>query len=199
LSHSNHGLPIKSGNVGSNLFKVKRFFSKYKFFHILVLPGVLYYIIFRYLPIFGLTIAFKDYRGFGGFQGIIDSPWVGFRNFSNLFASHYFWRLLSNTLIICTYRLIWGFPAPIILALLLNEVRNQRFKRTVQTITYLPHFISWVVAAGLVTMFLSPDTGAVNGLLKIFGVKPITFLADPTYFRSVLVATSIWKGVGGDP
>lgn len=185
-----------SSNTKTTFNKIKRFFYKYRFFHLLVLPGTLYYLIFHYVPIGGLIIAFKGYRGFGGIQGILDSPWVGFTHFYNLFGSHYFWRLLSNTLLISSYRLIWGFPAPIILALLLNEVVSQRFKRTIQTITYLPHFISWVIVAGLASMLLSPDTGAVNGFVKLLGIQPVSFLADPRYFRSILVISSIWKGIG---
>lgn len=178
------------------LHKVKRFLTKYKFFHLLALPGILYYLLFHYVPVYGIIIAFKDYSGMGGIQGIFDSPWVGFRHFTSLFSSEYFWRLLTNTIVISVYRLIWGFPAPIILALLLNEVANERFKRTVQTITYLPHFISWVIIAGLATMLLSPTTGPVNALIKAFGMESINFLADENYFRSVLVVSSIWKEVG---
>ncbi len=173
-----------------------RFFVKYRFFHLLVLPGVLYYLIFHYVPVYGLIIAFKDYNGMGGVQGILTAPWAGLRHFQNLFASHYFWRLLRNTLLISSYRLIWGFPAPIILALLLNEVTSRGFKRTVQTISYLPHFISWVIVAGLAIMLLSPSTGPVNAVLASRGLKPIAFLADPRTFRSVLVTSSIWHGIG---
>jgi putative aldouronate transport system permease protein len=173
-----------------------RFFVRYRFFHLLVLPGFLYYVIFHYVPIYGLIIAFKDYNGLGGVPGILTAPWAGFRHFQNLFASHYFWRLLRNTLVISTYHLVFGFPSPIILALLLNEVANSAFKRTVQTISYLPHFISWVIVAGLAIMLLSPSTGPVNGLLARVGIKPIAFLADTRMFRGVLVASSIWRGIG---
>jgi putative aldouronate transport system permease protein len=181
---------------GGLLSKTKHFIVKYKFFHLLVLPGVVYFVLFHYVPIYGLTIAFKDYYGMGGVKGVLDAPWVGFKHFANLFASHYFWRLLRNTLLISTYRLLWGFPAPIVLALLLNEVSNSTFKRTVQTITYLPHFISWVVISGLAIMLLSPTMGPVNALMQKFGMEPITFLADTRYFRSVLVTSSIWRGIG---
>ena len=173
-----------------------RFLVKHRFFHLLVLPGVLYYILFHYVPIYGLVIAFKDYNGLGGVRGILTAPWAGLRHFQNLFASHYFWRLLRNTLLISTYRLVFGFPAPILLALLLNEVANSALKRTVQTISYLPHFISWVIVAGLTIMLLSPSTGPVNAALARLGAKPIAFLADPRYFRGVLVTSSIWHGIG---
>ncbi len=190
-----NGRPIALPKAGL-LFRTKRFFVKYKFFNLLVLPGVIYFFLFHYVPIYGLTIAFKDYHGMGGVMGVLTAPWVGFKHFANLFSSHYFWRLLRNTLLISSYRLLWGFPAPIILALLLNEVTTTAFKRTVQTITYLPHFISWVVIAGLAIMLLSPTMGPINALLKQLGIKQITFLADTRYFRSVLVTSSIWRGIG---
>ena len=181
---------------GGLLLRVKNSLVKHKLFHLLVLPGVIYFIVFHYIPIYGLTIAFKDYYGMGGVKGVLDAPWVGFKHFANLFGSHYFWRLLRNTLLISTYRLVWGFPAPIILALLLNELSSSAFKRTVQTITYLPHFISWVVISGLAIMILSPTMGPVSAVMQKLGMKPITFLADTRYFRSLLVASSIWRGIG---
>jgi putative aldouronate transport system permease protein len=174
----------------------KRFFWKYKFFHLLVLPGVAYYAIFHYLPMVGLIIAFNDYTGMGGVHGIITAPWVGFKNFVDLFHSLFFWRLLRNSLILSGLRLIFGFPAPILLALLLNEIRLRRFQKVVQTITYLPHFLSWVVIAGLVSMLLT-STGPVNSALgAIFHIQPILFLSDPRYFRGVLVSSGIWQGIG---
>jgi putative aldouronate transport system permease protein len=172
-----------------------RFILKYKFYHLLVLPGVLYYLIFHYLPIYGLVIAFKDYNGMGGVAGIFSSKWVGFQHFNSFFNSSYFWRLLINTLLISFYRLLFEFPAPIILALLMNEVSSTRFKRIVQTVSYLPHFLSWVVIAGLVTMLLSSD-GLFNQFLSFAGVEPINFLSDTQYFRSVLVVSSIWQSIG---
>ena len=175
---------------------IKRFFVKYKFFHLLVLPGVAYYLVFHYLPMFGLAIAFNDYNGMGGVMGMITAPWVGFKNFADLFHSIYFFRLLRNTFIISGLRLLFGFPAPIILAILLSEVRSNPFRRVVQTISYLPHFLSWVVIAGLVSMLLGSE-GPINALLgAIFGIKPIVFLTDTRYFRGVLVASGIWKSIG---
>ncbi|MCI3920741.1 ABC transporter permease subunit [Paenibacillus sp. TRM 82003] len=172
-----------------------RFITKYKFFHLLALPGIVYFLLFHYVPIYGIIIAFKDYNGFGGLQGIHDSPWIGFQNFINFFQSSYFWRLLSNTFLISFYQLIFGFPAPIILALLLNEVRNHKFKRVVQTITYMPHFLSWVVIAGLMTLLLSSD-GVMNHLLSLLHLPQIDFLTSTTFFRSILVGSSIWHGIG---
>lgn len=173
-----------------------RFFWKYRFFHLLVLPGIAYFLVFHYLPMFGLLIAFNDYQGMGGIMGIITAPWVGFRNFINLFQSHFFWRLLRNSVILSGLRLLFGFPAPILFALLLNEVRMRRFQKVIQTITYLPHFISWVVISGLVTMLLGA-TGPVNAALgALFHTGPIMFLSDPHYFRGVLVSSGIWQSIG---
>ena len=175
--------------------KLCLFFCKYKFIHLLALPGIIYFVVFHYLPMFGIIVAFKDYSGMGGIKGFFESPWIGFRNFEYLFGGYYFLRLMRNTLLISLYRLIWGFPAPILLALLMNELRNQRFKRITQTITYIPHFISWVVVSGLIIMFLSVD-GPVNAFLNIFGIENQAFLTNNNTFRSLLVITGIWKETG---
>jgi putative aldouronate transport system permease protein len=183
-------------NKRSGWDSFKRFFWKYRFFHLLVLPGIAFYAIFAYLPMVGLIIAFNDYTGMGGVHGILTAPWVGFRNFVDLFHSHFFWRLLRNSLILSGQRLLFGFPAPILLALLLNEIRFRRFQRIVQTITYLPHFLSWVVIAGLLSMLLT-STGPINSaLVGIFHIEPVLFLSDPRYFRGVLVTSGIWQSVG---
>jgi putative aldouronate transport system permease protein len=175
---------------------LKTLLVKYRFFHILVLPAVAYYVVFHYLPMFGLLIAFNDYNGMGGIMGMITAPWVGVKNFVEFFESYYFWRLLRNTLVISGLRMLFGFPAPIVLAILLSEVQATFFRRSVQTISYLPHFISWVVASGLVSMLLGSE-GPINTILGgLLGIKPIIFLADPKYFRGVLVTTGIWKTVG---
>ena len=166
---------------------------KYKYLTLMFIPAIIYFLVFKYAPIYGIQIAFKSYR----FRdGIFGSPWIGLENFRHLFGIASFWQVFGNTLIISFYNLLIGFPAPIILALLLNEIRLERFKKTVQTISYLPHFVSWVVLGGLFVQFLSPSLGPVNGLLKALGKDPIFFLADPKWFRTVLIATSVWKGVG---
>lgn len=162
----------------------------------LMLPGLLYYLIFHYIPMFGIIIAFKDVNPFEGVQGIFTAKWVGFKHFINFFNSYYFWNVLGNTLAISLQKLILGFPAPIILALLLNEINNVYFKRVVQTISYMPHFISMVVMAGLVTTVLSTNGGLVNEILKLMGREPIFFLGEPKYFRAILVFSHIWKEVG---
>ncbi len=156
-------------------------------------PGMLYFIVFKYIPIYGLTIAFKDYN-FA--DGILKSPWVGLDVFRELFASPSFWEVFRNTVVIASLTFAFGFPAPIILALLLNEVRSARFKKTVQTISYLPYFVSWVILGGLFLQFLSPSSGPVNYVIKALGGEPIFFLGDARWFRGVLVATGIWKSAG---
>lgn len=160
----------------------------------LLLPGVIIHLIFHYFPIYGIIIAFKN---FSPFKGILGSDWVGFKHFSYFLSDENFWRVMKNTIIINFYHLIFGFPVPILFALLINELRSNRFKKIVQTISYLPYFISWVVAASIVTTLLSPSTGLLNTILtNVFDIEPIYFLAKPRYFRTILVASNIWKSFG---
>lgn len=170
--------------------------SKYRFFYLMFLPGLLYFIIFYYIPMFGVIIAFKDISPFEGVRGILSAPWVGFKHFSRFLNSVFFWNLMRNTIVIRGLKLLWGFPAPILLALLLNDVRVGTFKRVVQSISYLPHFISWVVVAGLTFAMLSTEVGLINNIFKPLGIDPIPFLRDERYFRSVLVITDMWKVTG---
>lgn len=178
--------PGGSKSVFTRYFKCRTLF-------IMLIPGLIYYIIFHYGPMYGVQIAF---RNFNIRKGIWGSPWVGLKYFRELFALRSFKEVFTNTLTISSLKLIFGFPAPIIFALLLSELRATKFKKTVQTISYLPHFLSWIVLGGIFTPLLSPTTGPVNEILVAIGLKPIYFLADPAFFRSTLVATSIWKGVG---
>lgn len=171
-------------------------FRKHKLHYALVIPGMLYFLVFHYGPMYGVVIAFKQVAPFDGLHGMLTADWVGLKHFRNFIHSYYFWDIMGNTLAISFYRIVFGFPAPIILALLLNEVRHTIFKRVVQTISYLPHFLSMVIVAGLMTALLSVDDGFVKGLLLRLGVEPIPFLTDPAYFRSVLVVSGIWKEVG---
>ncbi|WP_238177845.1 ABC transporter permease [Paenibacillus contaminans] len=170
--------------------------NQYKLYYLLIAPGVIYYLIFHYIPLYGVVIAFKDVSPFDGVKGILTSEWVGLKHFRNFTNSYYFWDVMRNTLLISIYRLIFGFPAPILLAILLNEAKNILFQRVVQTISYLPHFISMVIVAGLLTTFLTTDGGILNTLLQQMGLKQIFFLGDANYFRSVLVISGIWKEVG---
>jgi putative aldouronate transport system permease protein len=183
-------LEIASGNKPLTIFQQ---YWRYRHLTLLMLPGILYFVVFRYLPIYGLTIAFKDYKFLDGIMG---SAWVGLDVFKDVFSRIAFWEVFRNTFIISIYKLIFGFAPPIIFALLLNEVVNVHFKKIIQTISYLPHFVSWVVLGGLFIQFLSPSIGPVNIVLKYFGLNPIYFLGDPKWFRATLVVTDVWKSLG---
>ncbi len=161
--------------------------------YLLLVPGLLYYLIYHYWPMYGAIIAFKDFHIV---RGIIASPWVGFKHFEYIFSLDKFGQVFRNTLWISVLRLIFGFPVPIIMAILLNEVGRLGFKRTIQTIIYLPHFISWVIFAGMLVNLLSVDTGIVNNILRSITGRPVRFLTDPQVFRSTLVWTMIWKSYG---
>ena len=161
--------------------------------YIMLIPFLLFYALFVYKPMWGLQVAFKDYNIFKGMSG---SEWVGFKNFQGVFGNPYFFRILRNTLLISFYSLIFSFPMPIILALLLNEVRNKKFKGTIQTLTYLPYFISAVVVCGMVTSFLSPSTGIVNIILDKLGFDKVYFLSKPQYFRTIFILQGIWQNTG---
>jgi putative aldouronate transport system permease protein len=167
-----------------------------RFYYILIILPLLYFIIFRYFPMIGVIIAFQDYDPFLGIEGFFTSPWVGFKHFINFTNSIFFWNIIGNTLIISGLKLVVGFPAPIILALLINEVRNALFKRVVQNISYLPHFLSMVVVAGLVRSMLTVQGGLVNQIVRLFGSEPIAFLTISDYFRGILVGTTLWQEVG---
>lgn len=187
--HTIAGLQLKK-KVGHNV-------RKHKFLFLLMAPGFLYFILFHYLPMYGIVIAFQDYKPFDGALSMITDPhWVGFKHFTDFFHSYYFVRILKNTLVISIYKLLFGFPAPLILALLLNEVRSRKFKRTVQTISYLPHFLSWVIISGLIIVLLSPTSGLFNQLIVYWGGEPVSFLENPSFFRSILVVSDIWAGIG---
>ena len=160
---------------------------------LLILPVILYYLLFAYYPMYGVLIAFKDYRVSLGIWG---SPWVGFEHFIRFFESFFFTRLVANTFLISLYSILWGFPIPIIFALILNEFRDGAFKRVIQTISYFPHFISLVVVCGMIIDFLSPQGGIVNQLIVLFGGSPINFLGMPQWFRTVFIGSSIWQGFG---
>ncbi|WP_235561178.1 ABC transporter permease [Bacillus sp. FJAT-28004] len=164
-----------------------------KYLYLLLAPGLIYLLIFRYLPMYGIIIAFKDYNILLGMDA---SPWVGFEQFTRLFRSPDFVEILRNTILISLYKLFFGFSVPIILSLLLNELKNGLFKRFTQSIIYLPHFVSWVILSGIVMAFLNPVDGTVNFAIKQFGGQPIDFLIDTNYFRSILVSSSVFKEAG---
>ncbi len=164
-----------------------------RYLYLMFLPVFLYYVIFRYAPMLGLSIAFKDFNAFLGFE---KSPWVGFKSFRQFFNSIYLWRLVRNTLLINLYDLVFNFPAAIALALLLNEVQNRRFKKVTQTITYLPYFVSSVVIASMVVQFLSPSSGIINNLIAALGGEREYFLVQPESFRTIYTLMNLWKNIG---
>jgi putative aldouronate transport system permease protein len=165
-----------------------------KFLLLLVLPGVAYYVIFHYIPMYGITVAFKDFRMS---QGILGSPWVGFRNFQAFFEYPHVLRLIRNTFLLSFYNLLFGFPAPILFALLLNEIRLKGYRKLVQTVSFFPHFIALPPAVGLFFIILSPSSGIVNILLnRVLGIEPIYFLLEPGWFRAIFVGTDIWQSFG---
>ena len=166
---------------------------KHRYLYLMLLPGIAYYIIFHYIPMYGLTIAFKD---FNIMKGIVGSKWIGFKHFAYLFSLDKFFVVFRNTVVISLYRLVFGFPAPIVMALLLNEVRRLGFKKFVQTVIYLPHFISWVIMGGILINLLSIDNGLFNQIRTGFGLAPIGFLTNERYFRGTLVFSMIWKEYG---
>lgn len=195
MSQSNPQNPILPKYTNKKLAFSSFFKSmkRSKYLYLLFIPAILYYAIFCYAPMYGLIIAFKSYNPF---QGILGSPWVGLQHIKDFISSIYFLRLIKNTITINLYDLAIGFPAPIILALMINEVGNKYLKKAVQTIVYIPHFISTVVIAGMIVSFLSPSSGIINGLIKFLGFKPIHFLAEPSWFKSIYVWSGVWQGAG---
>ncbi|OWA37979.1 sugar ABC transporter permease [Saccharibacillus sp. O16] len=161
--------------------------------YIFMAPALLTVIIFNYVPMYGIQIAFKNYVPALGMAG---SKWVGFDHFTRFFESYYFWDLIWNTLSISLYGLLVGFPLPILLALAFNEIRNGPFKKTVQTVTYAPHFISMVVMAGMIITFLTPSSGMIVNLLELVGITPPSFLTDPRWFKTVYVLSDVWQATG---
>ncbi|MGI5894843.1 MAG: ABC transporter permease [Candidatus Merdivicinus sp.] len=177
----------------SNKNSLKEYLKKHYILYIMLLLPILYYIIFCYIPMGGLVIAFKDYTVRGGIWG---SPWVGLEVFEKIFKSAKFWRAVKNTLVLNILSLIIGFPAPIILALMLNELRNGLFKKGIQTILYLPHFLSWVIIGGMATQLLATETGSINMVIKAMGLDPIPFLSNPTTWIGTYVGIGIWQSIG---
>ena len=171
--------------------------THYRYLHLMVLPGLAFFLLFKYVPMYGIIIAFKNYKGAaGGFSAIMSAPWIGLKNFEIFFNSLYCERVFKNTIYLSILRLIFSFPAPILLALMINEIRATWFKRTVQTVTYMPYFLSWVVVAGLLNTLLSPDNGAINALIKMAGGQPVYFLTSKQWFRPILIISEIWKNIG---
>ena len=186
-------MKAKNSNVGviSKKSLWKRI-KMHKHIYILLLPTLLYYLIFKYAPMFGNIIAFQDYSVT---KGISRSPFVGFENFTNFFQNYKFWELLRNTLSINLLDLAFGFTSPILLAILLNEVRVNWFKKSVQTITYMPLFISTVVVSSMILTFVSSD-GMINAIRALFGAERISFMTEPKYFQPIFIIAQIWQNIG---
>ncbi|GIP37866.1 sugar ABC transporter permease [Paenibacillus sp. J31TS4] len=165
---------------------------RYDLYLMLLIP-IVWYVVFQYGPMYGLQIAFKN---FNPAKGILDSKWVGFEHFQRFFESYYFWRLLWNTVSINLFSLLFAFPIPIFLALLVNEIRNKAFSKMVQNITYIPHFISVVAMVGMLLLFLSPRGGPLNTLIQAFGGQPVRFLDLPGWFKTIFISSNIWQNMG---
>ncbi len=166
--------------------------KKSKYLYLMMLIPIVYYVLFHYMPLYGVLISFKDYKVAKGVWG---SPWVGFKWFEKFLTDEYFWKLVRNTLLLNIYGLLWGFPIPIALALMLNEVSSSGFKRIIQSVSYLPHFISTVVVCGMVMNFLSLD-GIINRFVAFLGFDKIQFMLMPEWFRTVFTASGIWQTCG---
>jgi putative aldouronate transport system permease protein len=160
---------------------------------VLLLPALVYFFIFCYLPMYGIQIAFRDYKAVFGITG---SKWVGLKNFRDFFNAYYFTRLLSNTFLLNIFGLLWSFPIPIILAILLNQIDRRRFRKFVQTAIYIPHFISTVVMAGMLYLFLSPTNGIFNKFIEMAGGTTVYFMAEPGWFRTLFIGSDIWQHAG---
>ncbi|MDQ0900826.1 MULTISPECIES: sugar ABC transporter permease [unclassified Paenibacillus] len=164
-----------------------------KFIYLMVLPGFLYFIIFKYIPMAGLVIAFQDYQPYKGFLG---SEWVGLEHFRRLFTDPGFWQIFKNTLIVFVVNIVFYFPIPIILSVMLNEVANGYFKRLVQTIVYIPHFLSWVIIVSISFVMLTMDGGIINEIMVILGLQPVNFLMNSEWFYPMYVLQVIWREAG---
>ena len=173
--------------------KRKSYWQRYRWIYLFLVPGIVYFAVFHYAPMYGIIMAFQDFRPVAGIAG---SEFVGLENFRLLFQSENFLNVFRNSLWISILRLVWGFPIPIAIAVILNEIRQKRFTKASQTILYMPHFISWVVLSGIIINMLSPAEGVVNQIIKALGGEPIAFLQSERWFRTVLVVSDIWKEAG---
>lgn len=176
----------------SPLTALARDFKRYKLVYFILIPVIVYYVIFHYLPMFGVVIAFQNFKPA---KGIAGSEWVGLKNFVDFFDGPYATRLIVNTILLSVYQIAIGFPAPILLALLFNEMRGNRYKRVCQTLTYMPHFVSLVVICGIVRVFTS-STGLITTICTWFGMERVNLLAQPQYYRTIYVLSGVWQSIG---
>jgi putative aldouronate transport system permease protein len=190
ISTAGHPAPGRKRGLWFNLVR-------YRFLYLLILPALLVYLVYSYIPMYGVIIAFQDYKPHLGLEGMFaKARWVGLKHFRTFIDSFYFGRLMTNTLRISLLKLLFGFPAPVILALFLNEIRQLRYKKLVQTVSYLPHFLSWVVLSGILRALLSHSDGTVNYIIESLGGQPVNFLNSNATFIWVLVFSSVWQSVG---
>lgn len=183
-------------NVAGGTMQIRRFgrtLWRHRWFYLLMTPSLLYFLVFKYIPIWNAQIAFKDFKPL---LGIMGSPWIGFQHFATFINSFYFNELIINTIIFSTAKLVLGLPLAVILAIALHESWFGRFRTLVQTVVYLPHFLSWVIMFGILLMMLSPGSGLINNVIKELGGEPIPFLTSPEWFRSVVILSDIWKETG---
>jgi putative aldouronate transport system permease protein len=172
--------------------KLKRL-ARNRWLYIMLLPGLLYFITFKYVPMYGVLLAFKNYQPFLGF---VDSEWVGMKHFDRFFGDPLFWKLLKNTFVLAAYNILFFFPLPIVLALMLNELRSQTYKKTIQTLVYIPHFMSWVVIVSIGYLFFTTEGGLVNEAIASVGGEKIQFLLSPGWFRTFITGEVMWKETG---
>lgn len=184
---------VSAPTLSERLRRLTREMWKHRWFYFLLTPPMIYYLIFRYIPIYNAQIAFKEFFALKGVEG---SPWVGFQHFETFFRSFYFNELIVNTVIFSTAKLVIGLPIAIILALAIHESQFLLFRSLVQTVTYLPHFLSWVIMLGLLLALLSPSSGMINEVIKAMGGEPIPFLTSTAWFRQVVILSDIWKETG---
>ena len=182
-----------AGVKGRRQSRCLKCMKRYPDLYLMMIPGLAFLILFKYVPMYGLTIAFQDFNILAGISG---SEWVGWANFQKLLGSSEFYQVFTNTLLISIYKLVFQFPIPILFAILLNEMRSMFVKRTIQTVIYLPHFLSWVVVSGLFVSILSTPGGLLNQVIQALGGEPIAFMMEKSFFRSVVVTSNIWKDAG---
>lgn len=187
---------VESLSAPKSVIKPKKFYKTFqnnKHLWLMMVVPLLYYLVFCYGPMYGLIIAFEDYSPF---RGMFAGPWVGFKNFMDFFNSVYFFRLIKNTVLLNVFGVLWGFPAPIILAFVINSLKFKLYRNFTQTLSYLPHFISTVVIVGMAMNFLSPTSGVINQLIVALGGKATNFMVLPQYFRTIYIASGVWQEMG---
>jgi putative aldouronate transport system permease protein len=191
---SNEAVVPQAGGVGKVYRRQRlRRVVRNRWLYLMMLPGILYFLIFKYIPMYGLLLAFKNYQPFLGF---LKSEWVGLKHFDRFFGDPLFWMLLKNTMILAVYNIVFFFPLPIIIALMLNELRRESYKRVIQTLIYIPHFMSWVVIVSIAYLFFTTEGGLVNEAIASMGGEKIQFLMSPGWFRGFITAEVIWKETG---